>query len=276
MSTPARSWSSTSRESTIRGLRVSARSFADTIDLLVSWACRRDGCRVFACVNAHSAETAWRDPEFMTALQAADLLVADGFGVILASRILRQPICERSTGPDVFMEVSKRLDALGGRSVFYLGGSPDTLARIESRHREMFPNLRVAGTFAPPYRMAFTASDIEAMTERVRAAAPDVLWVGLGAPKQEKVIAAVRPLLDVPLCGPIGAMFDYFAGTIPRPPRWIERIGLHWAYRLAREPRRLWRRNLDSPLFIARVIADALRPPSPPRPRGNPPASATP
>ena len=122
----------------------------------------------------------------------------------------------------------------------------------------MFPSLRVAGSLAPPYRNSFTGSDLDAMLNAVTMAAPDVLWVGLGAPKQEKWIHAHAARLQVPLCGPIGAMFDYFAGTVPRPPRWVEQAGLHWAYRLAREPCRLWRRNLDSPLFLVRVAAERL------------------
>lgn len=244
--------------SVIRGLPISARSFADTVDLIVSWATRPNRSRFFACVNAHSAETAHRDAEFMAALRAADLLVADGFGVILASRILRQPIAERSTGPDLFMAVSRRLDAIGGRSVFYLGGTAASLDRIHARHRETFPHVRIAGSLAPPFRATFSDAERDAMIEAVVAASPDVLWVGLGAPKQEKWIHANTERLNVPLCAPIGAMFDYFAGTITPPPRWVERAGLHWAYRLVREPRRLWRRNLDNPLFLANVTAERL------------------
>ena len=243
-------------DSMIRGLPVSARSFAKTVDLLASWIEERGPSRFFACVNAQSAEMAHRDQAFMAALQAADLLVADGYGVILASRLLRRRILERSTGPDLFMAVSRRLDSQGGRSVFYLGGTPATLRSIHARHRQVFPRLRIAGSFAPPFRTAFGPAELAEMIAAINDASPDVLWVGLGAPKQEKWIHANASRLRVPLCGPIGAMFDYFAGTTKRPPEWIERAGLHWAYRLAQEPRRLWRRNLDSPLFLMRVLAE--------------------
>lgn len=243
----------------IRGVMVSRRRFADVAALLVEWAGQRDRMRYFACVNAHSAETAHRDPTFMAALRQADLLVADGFGVILASRILGGRIRERATGPDLFMAVSEALDRQGGRSVFYLGGSEETLAKISDRHRERFGNLAIAGMHAPPFRATFSPADMEEMAERVNQAAPDVLWVGLGAPKQEKWILGNRDRLRVPLCGPVGAMFDYFAGNVPMPPKWVEQAGLHWAYRLAKNPRRLWRRNLDSPVFLAHVVADRLR-----------------
>ena len=258
----------------IRGVMVSRLRFADAVKLLVGWASRRDRLRYFACVNAHSAETAHRDSTFMTALRQADLLVADGFGVIVASRILGGRIRERATGPDLFMAVSDALDREGGRSVFYLGGSDETLERIRVKHRNRFRNVAIAGMYSPPFKAAFTAADMEAMAERVNHAAPDVLWVGLGAPKQEKWILSNRNRLQVPLCGPVGAMFDYFAGNVPMPPKWIERAGLHWAYRLAKDPKRLWRRNLDSPLFLAHVVADRLRvgraTSTPPTPRASP------
>ncbi len=243
----------------IRGLIVSRRRFPDVVEILVEWARRRDRLRYFACINAHSAEMAHRDSTFMAALKQADLLVADGFGVILASQILGGRIRERATGPDLFMAVSDALNREGERSVFYLGGSEETLEKIRVKHRERFPHLAIAGVYSPPFRADFSAADMEAMAEYVNRAAPDVLWVGLGAPKQEKWIQGNRDRLRVPLCGPVGAMFDYFAGNLPMPPKWIERAGLHWAYRLTKDPKRLWRRNLDSPMFLAHVFADRLR-----------------
>lgn len=243
----------------IRGLPVSTRSFEETVSLLVEWSGRGDRMRCFACVNAHSAEMAHRDSRFMESLQAADVLVADGAGVVVASMIQGGRIRERATGPDLFLAVSQALDRLGGRSVFYLGGTPETLERIKARHRVDFPNLVIAGMHAPPYRETFTADDLAEIVNRILVAAPDVLWVGLGAPKQEKLLLELRHRLHVPLAGPIGAMFDYFAGNVAMPPRWVERFGLHWLYRLVRDPRRLWRRNLDSPLFLAHVTWDRFR-----------------
>ena len=242
----------------IRGLAVSRRSFADTVGLLVEWAGRGDRMRYFACVNAHSAEVAHRDRRFMESLQEADLLVADGAGVLLASLILGGRIRERSTGPDLFIALSERLDAAGGKSVFYLGGNADTLEKIAAKHREAFPRLAIAGMHAPPFRASFSSDDLDAIVASVSRAAPDVLWIGLGAPKQEKLILDLRERVAVPLCGPIGAMFDYFAGNVAMPPKWVERMGLHWLYRLMKNPRRLWQRNLDSPAFLFRVAQQRL------------------
>jgi N-acetylglucosaminyldiphosphoundecaprenol N-acetyl-beta-D-mannosaminyltransferase len=243
----------------IRGLQVSGLGVHETVRLLIEWMGHRGKTRFFACVNAHSAEVAHRDARFMEALQAADLLVPDGAGVVLASRMLGGGIRERVTGPDLFMTVSRRLDQRGGHSVFYLGGTPETLDRIAVRHREVFPNLAIAGMLAPPFRPAFSQAEVASIAETIKAAAPDVLWVGLGAPKQEKLVFELRSAIDVPLCGPVGAMFDYFAGHVAMPPKWVERCGLHWLYRLSKNPGRFWRRTLDIPRFLAHVTAEGIR-----------------
>jgi N-acetylglucosaminyldiphosphoundecaprenol N-acetyl-beta-D-mannosaminyltransferase len=248
-----------SRDVWIRGLRVSSRSFAETVELLVDWAGRRGRMRYFACDNAYSAELACREPEFMAALRGADLLVADGAGILVASWILGGGIRERATGPDLFQAVSRELDRRGGKSVFYLGTSDATLEKIRRRHETDFPNLRIAGMLAPPYRKRFSDEELAEMATAVNAAAPDVLWIGLGAPKQENWILANRDRISVPLCCPVGALFDYYAGNVKMPPEWMQRYGLHWLYRLVHNPRRLWRRSLDIPLFVARVSWDRLR-----------------
>jgi len=251
--------SADSRDTLIRGLRVSGRSFTETVTLLVDWAGRQDRMRYFACDNAYAAELACRDREFMAAMRGADLLVADGAGILVASWILGGGIRDRVTGPDLFPAVSRELDGKGGKSVFYLGTSNETLEKIRRRHEAEFPNLRIAGMLAPPYRKRFSNEELADMAAAVNAAAPNVLWIGLGAPKQENWILANRDRLRVPLCCPVGALFDYYAGNTTMPPEWMQRYGLHWFYRLLHNPRRLWRRSLDIPTFVAAVAWDRLR-----------------
>lgn len=243
----------------IRGLRVSDLSFAETVAVLLDWAGRSDRLRYFACDNAYSAELACRDAAFRTAMAEADLLAADGAGIVVASWILGHPIRERSSGPELFKSLSAALDSQGDKSVFYLGTSAVTLEKIRRRHEREFPRLRIAGMLAPPYRDRFSDAEMAAMTDAVNAAAPHVLWVGLGAPKQECWIRANRDRLNVPLCCPVGAAFDYYAGNTRMPPIWMQRAGLHWLHRLAQNPRRLWRRNLVTPVFLANVLLDRLR-----------------
>jgi N-acetylglucosaminyldiphosphoundecaprenol N-acetyl-beta-D-mannosaminyltransferase len=243
----------------VRGLPVTTLPSDAVIATFAAWIAAGSNCRYFACVNAHSAEVANRDPEFMEAMQQAAVLVADGAGVTLASRIVGGRIRHRTTGPAVFTRLSKLLDAQGGRSVFYLGASTETLDRIAARHAVDFPGLRIAGLHAPPYQPRFTDDEIASVCRLINAARPDVVWVGLGAPKQEKWSRVASQFLEAPLIAPIGAMFAFYAGEQRMPPEWVLAAGFGWLHRLAQDPRRLWARNLDTPRFLVNVIIDRLR-----------------
>jgi N-acetylglucosaminyldiphosphoundecaprenol N-acetyl-beta-D-mannosaminyltransferase len=155
------------------------------------------------------------------------------------------------------MAVTKRLNDQGGRSVFFLGGKQDTLDRLIERHQREFPRIRIAGCLAPPYKPIFDAADNATMAAAINDSGADVLWVGLGSPKQERWSHQIRGMVSAKLIGPIGAMFDFYAGTMPMAPPWIQAAGMQWLYRLAMEPRRLWRRNIDGPLFILRALLEA-------------------
>jgi N-acetylglucosaminyldiphosphoundecaprenol N-acetyl-beta-D-mannosaminyltransferase len=244
----------------VRGLPVTTLPCDAVIATFADWIAESSNCRYFACVNAHSAEVAHRDSEFMEALQQASVLVADGAGVTLASRLVGGRIRHRTTGPAVFSRLSTLLDAQGGRSVFYVGASTDTLDKIAARHAVDFPRLRIAGMHAPPYQPRFTDEEIASVCRLINAARPDVVWVGLGAPKQEKWSRVAARFLEAPLVGPIGAMFAFYAGEQRMPPEWVLAAGLGWLHRLAQDPRRLWARNLDTPRFLVNVIIDRLRP----------------
>jgi len=210
-------------------------------------------CRSFACINPHAVEIAAGDPEFRAALLAADFLTPDGIGVVYASRMLGGRIRRRVTGMDVFEGLTAAMNARGGGSCFFLGSTEETLTRIRARMEADYPSVEVVGTLSPPFRPRFTPEDDLAMIDAVNRARPDVLWVGLTAPKQEKWLAANRAELQVKFAGPIGAAFDFFVGNIRRVgPFWQDR-GLEWLPRLIQEPRRLWRRSLVSaPRFFAR------------------------
>jgi N-acetylglucosaminyldiphosphoundecaprenol N-acetyl-beta-D-mannosaminyltransferase len=209
----------------------------------------------FACVNPHSVETARRDPEFMAAIRAADLVTPDGTGIVIAARILGGALRERVCGPDIFPMLCARLNAeRPGTRMFFLGASAATLAALQEKFTATYPALVCAGAFAPPFRAQFSAAEDAAMIARVNAARADVLWVGLGAPKQEKWVHRNCDRLQVRLIGPVGGVFDFFTGRVRLPPPWAQRRGLIWLFRLCQEPRRLWRRNLDGPVFLARVL----------------------
>jgi len=209
---------------------------------------------VFACANPHSLVIAQDDACFRAALLRADQLVVDGVGITLMARALGMRIGPRITGADYFFALMRALSATGRGKVFFLGSSQQVLARIAARLKTDFPGVELCGTLAPPFR-PWSGAENDAMLARINAAAPDVLWVGMTAPKQEMWVEANRHRLAVPIIGSIGAVFDFYAGTVPRAPRWMCRCGIEWVYRLAREPKRMWRRNLiSSPRFVAMMI----------------------
>ncbi len=245
----------------ILGLPVSTAALDDVADTLCGWVAKGGPARYFVCMNPHSFECARRDQGFMAAASAADLLVPDGIGVVMASRLRGGSIRHRVCGPEIFMAVTKRLNDEGGRSVFFLGGRQNTLDRVVERHQREFPRVRIAGCLAPPYKPMFDEADKAAMAAAVNTSKADVLWVGLGSPKQERWSHEIRGMVSASVIGPIGAMFDFYAGTMPMAPRWIQAAGMQWLYRLAKEPRRLWRRNIDGPLFALRALLEPRRGP---------------
>ena len=211
-------------------------------------------------VNAHSFVVANRDPAFGNALLEADALLPDGISIVHACRFLgteNAPV-EKIAGADLFAYEMDRLNEKGG-TCFFLGSSPETLALVEKKAAEVYPNLTVK-TFSPPFRPSFSRAESREMVDAVNAADPDLLWVGMTAPKQEKWLHDHWAELDIHChAGAVGAVFDFFAGTVERAPaKWID-AGFEWLYRLIKEPRRTWRRYLlDNPKFLALVLKEKL------------------
>ena len=147
------------------------------------------------------------------------------------------------------------MNASGALSVFFLGASEQTLAQIRARMAFDFPNIRVAGTYSPPFKPTYSEQELDAMIAAVNATKPDVLWVGMTAPKQEKWIFENRARLDVRFAAAVGAVFDFYTGNVKRSHPVFQRLGLEWLPRLLQQPRRLWRRMLVSaPIFVAHVL----------------------
>lgn len=212
-----------------------------------------------ACANPHSVVVAQSDSHFKRALAKADILLPDGVGIVLAAKILGLDLTERVTGPDFFLELTRKADKNGGLRYFFLGSTDEALQKIVIRLNKEFPQMIMCGRISPPFKAEFTEEDNQLMIEQINNAKPDVLWVGMTAPKQEKWIYHNKDKLDVPLIGAIGAAFDFYAGTVQRSPKWACEMGLEWLPRLLREPRRLFRRNfISSPLFLLMVLKAKL------------------
>jgi N-acetylglucosaminyldiphosphoundecaprenol N-acetyl-beta-D-mannosaminyltransferase len=242
------------RES-ILGYPVSTLSRNECINTMISWMENGAKGKYFVCANPHSIEVAKTDHKFGHAIKDADLVVPDGVGLIIASKILGKGIRERVTGSDIFEGVNSELNNRKGYSVFFLGSTEDNLEKMRRKVESDFPNIRVVGTFSPSFNEEFNDEENLMMIEIINRAKPDVLWIGMTAPKQEKWIYENRDKLDVKLLGPIGAVFDFYTGKVKRPSAIFQKSGLEWLPRLFREPRRLWKRNLMSnPKFTIRVI----------------------
>lgn len=213
-----------------------------------------------ACANPHSQVEAGRNPDFLSALNAMDILLPDGVGTVVAARLLGNGGIRRFTGPDFFRTVSTFLnDNVPGCSYFFFGSTDEVLQRIVARMNSMYPNIAVAGTYAPPFASAIDLVTT-ANSARINSARPTILWIGMTAPKQELWMHYAHHTLNVPVIAAIGAEFDYFSGTKQRPPSIIRRAGLQWLFRLFQEPRRTWRRNfISTPLFMGRIAIEVLK-----------------
>ncbi|MFU8820508.1 MAG: WecB/TagA/CpsF family glycosyltransferase [Gammaproteobacteria bacterium] len=212
-------------------------------------------CRWLACFNPHSYVMARDDVFFADALHASDWLIPDGAGIVLASRVLGGEVRDRVTGSDIFHELHERMNQSGGCRVFFLGATEETLAEIRRRMADQYPGVEVAGTYSPPFKPRFSDADNRTMIEAINAARPDVLWVGMSAPKQEKWLYKHRSELDVRFAAAVGAVFDFFTGRVKRSHPAFQRVGLEWLPRLLQEPRRLWRRmGVSAPIFLWHVL----------------------
>lgn len=209
-----------------------------------------EGKLLINTINAHSYNTARKDPLFQEALTKGDVLLPDGASMVLAMKWLKGETIERIAGWDLFCFEMNKLNKKGG-VCFFLGSSEKTLQLIKERAAKEYPNIHVI-TYSPPYKAEFTEEENHAMVEAVNRANPDLLWIGMTAPKQEKWAYAHLHALDVHChIGTIGAVFDFFAGTVRRAPLWWQLHGLEWLYRLLKEPRRMWRRYvIGNTLFI--------------------------
>ncbi len=230
------------------------------LEVIADWINSDTVLKSFVCANPHSLYEASKDESFKQALKNADLVTPDGTGIVLASRILGGSIKERITGSDIFWGLSELLNERQSGKFFFLGSTESTLRQIKVKMAEEYPYIEVVGTYSPPFKPSFDESDNKAMIKAINAVAPDVLWVGMTAPKQEKWIHENRNKLNVKFVGAIGAVFDFYIGNVKRSHPIFQQIGLEWLPRLVQEPKRLWRRNfISSPMFLLQVLEQKLR-----------------
>jgi N-acetylglucosaminyldiphosphoundecaprenol N-acetyl-beta-D-mannosaminyltransferase len=200
------------------------------------------------------------DADYKKALEESDILLPDGISIVAAVKVLKGEKINKIAGADLHHYLLEQLQKSGG-SCFYLGSSSNTLREIKEKVTKEYPAIRV-GFFSPPYKPVFTQEDNAQMIETVNTFAPDILFVGMTAPKQEKWAHAHKEQVNAKLVCSIGVVFDFYAGTITRPhPFWIN-IGMEWFVRLIKEPKRMWKRYLYyGPIFIYDLLKNKLKQP---------------
>jgi N-acetylglucosaminyldiphosphoundecaprenol N-acetyl-beta-D-mannosaminyltransferase len=224
----------------ILGMRVDATSYAETADLVIDLGASGSGGMV--CVaTTHMVMEAHDAADFRRIVNSADRVTPDGVPLVWRLRCMGLPQATRVYGPTLMPEICARA-ARSGVAVGLYGGSPAALGRLRDALRQRFPSLEVRFAFSPPFRELSEKEDAET-SEAIQASGIGVLFVGLGCPKQERWMAAHRERLGCAMVG-VGAAFDFLAGAKPQAPVWMQEVGMEWLFRLACEPRRLWRRYL--------------------------------
>jgi N-acetylglucosaminyldiphosphoundecaprenol N-acetyl-beta-D-mannosaminyltransferase len=202
---------------------------------------------------------AQRDSQYMALLKTAGMVTPDGMPVVWLARARGCTDIARTYGSDLMQEVCKQGQMQGLRHFFY-GSTKETLEKLEQRLKLRYPKIMIAGSFAPGFREDIAFQDQDAL-DRINQARADIVWVGLGSPKQDFWMKNHRPFLNAPVLIGAGAAFDFVSGAKPQAPRWMQNSGLEWLFRLGCEPGRLWKRYLvGNSLFIYYVIRDCFKP----------------
>ena len=230
----------------------------EAVARIVQMAQKTEKPRYVCTGNLDHLVTLAHDTEFRAIYQNSDLTLADGKPIVLLSRLAatssRPALKQRVTGSDLFWELARASEVTGLR-LFFLGGAPCAADLAKDAVLKIYPGAQICGTYCPPFETFATEAEQNQIREVVRAAQPDILLVGFGAPKQEKWIAANKDLLSVPVSIGVGGSFEMAGGVVKRAPAWMQDCGLEWAYRFLQEPSRLWRRYFvrDLPFFIKMV-----------------------
>jgi N-acetylglucosaminyldiphosphoundecaprenol N-acetyl-beta-D-mannosaminyltransferase len=242
----------------VLGVPLALTDYEQTIDWMDATIAA--GGRGYICVAAvHTVMACQEDPELRAAVLGSDLTVPDGQPLVWAMNALGHDLSSRVYGPDLMAHYCERAALTGARIFLYGGSNEHALVQLALKLRARYQGLDIVGSYAPPFR-PLTQEEEDFVVAEINRSQADVVWVGIGVPKQEKWMAAMRDRLQAPVLIGVGAAFDFHAGLVPQAPRWMQSIGLEWAYRLAREPGRLWRRYLRyNPRFVAGFLRQWLR-----------------
>lgn len=240
----------------VAGIDFCCLEYSEVLQQIHRWHNNRK-CGVISLVNPHSVITSLKDPDMDKALRQSSLVLPDGAGISLASWILGYPVIHRVTGPALMLKLCEWSQHYGYTHFFY-GGAEGVAQRLANELSKKYPRLKVAGTYCPPFR-AFSAQEDSRCIDYINSCKPDIVWIGLGAPKQEKWMNQHLGQIRAAAVIGIGAAFDFHSGQKKWAPQWIRALGIEWAYRLLQEPKRMWRRNLNSFVFLYYIFAQKLK-----------------
>ena len=227
----------------------------EVVQKMNTWISSGDKGRYIIATGMHGVMEARRDPEFKTIMNSSDLMVPDGISLVLVGRCRGFHLPRRVTGTDLMSEFCKQSASLGYKNFFY-GDTEETLRQLVNRLKKSYPNLQIAGTYSPPFRPPTPDEETEQI-ELINRSGTDVIWVGLGLPKQEQWIYEHRHHLNASVLVGVGAAFKFASGRVEKAPSWVGNNGFEWLWRFAREPRRVWRRVIiDGPSFVGQVLLE--------------------
>ena len=250
---------STDNIATIRvlGSCVHMVDMTQVLENVEGWVKNPGGNRYIVATGMHGVMEALRHPDVKDALNSADLFVADGISLVWVSRLRGHTMKSRVCGSDLMWECLKQGEAKGYRHFFY-GDTEETLEQLALSLTKEFPNLKIAGYRSPPFR-TLTPAEQDYELQLINASGADMLWVGLGMPKQERWMFKNRQQLNVPVAVGVGAAFKFLSGQVSRAPSWMGDLGFEWLWRFFHEPRRVWRRVfIDMPIFAYHVAMEQI------------------
>jgi N-acetylglucosaminyldiphosphoundecaprenol N-acetyl-beta-D-mannosaminyltransferase len=243
---------SMSNRGNILGVLISPVNMSSTVEKISGWISTGDPN--YVCVTpAHGVMDCQKQPELKQIFNSSGLTTPDGMAIVWLLKLMGYKGVTRVYGPDIMLAVCEESLKTGWRHYFY-GGAPGVADQLVKNLCERFPGLNIAGTYSPPYHPA-TAEEEKAILENIDSCQADIVWVGIGTPKQEKWMSEHVGKVNVRVLIGVGAAFDFLSGTKKQAPRWMQRSGLEWLFRLATEPKRLWRRYIKYPYFALLVLA---------------------
>ncbi|TAM37165.1 glycosyltransferase [bacterium] len=248
----------------VLGMRIDLVQIPGVIEIVSGWIKNKEHGNYIVVSNAYDAVVSRRDSRVKNAVNSSSLTVLDGISLVLLARLKGYGFKKRVYGPDLMLNFLKVAQEKGYSSFFY-GTTEATLGLLLRYLKSEFPDLKISGCYAPPFGKMAKEED-EKVARLINEAKPDVVWVGLGCPKQQLWMYGHKDALRVPVMIGVGAAFDFLAGVKPQAPLWIRDNGFEWLFRLVTEPKRLWRRYLlDYPLFVYYIVMDLIFAPHPRR-----------